>query len=184
MGRLFFILFIIALSILILLFFPIYLDTNLHYDMNGKKLAFSVRAYKLIKLVGGYIATYRGGLAAHLSSKKAVLIPYTDFDNERKRFSVFRTFRLKSLEITTETGADYLISVAAAQAAFRILFFAMGGKKEKIENNLWLSDGDMLRVSVYFVIRFNLFIILRNLIKAIKEKIKVLCQTKMKSSTI
>ncbi len=184
MGRLFFIIAIIIVGLLFLLFFPIYLETNMHYDMNGKKLAFSVKAYKTVQLVGGYIATYKGGLAAHLSDKKAVLIPYTDLDNERKRFSVFRTFRLKSLVITTETGAEYLLTVALAQAVFRGIFFAMGGKREKIENNLWLSDGDMLRVSVSFLIRFNLFIILRNFIKSIKEKIKILCQTKMKNSTI
>ncbi len=184
MDRLFFIVSVTVISILVLLFFPIYLETNMHYDMNGKKLAFTVKAYKIIKILGGYIATYKGGLAAHLSSSKAVLIPYSDLDKERKRISVFRTLRLKSLEITTETGAEYLLYVALAQAVFRGVFFAMGGKKEKIENNLWLSDGDMLRISVYFMVRFNLFIILRNLIHSIKERIKVLCQTKMKSSTI
>jgi hypothetical protein len=67
--------------------------------MNGRKLAFCVRAYRFIKLLGGYIATYKGGLAAHISDKKAVLIPYSDLDNERKRFSVIKTFSLRKLII-------------------------------------------------------------------------------------
>ena len=184
MDRLFFIIGIVSLSILALLFFPVYLETNAHYDMNGRKFAFSVHLYKIIKLIGGYIATYKGGLAVHVSPKKAILIPYSEMNNERKRFSVIRTFRLKTLTITSETGAEYLLPVTLAQSAFRIYFFAMGGKKEKIENNLWLTDGDTLRISLHFIIRFNLFIILRNFVKYLKEKIKVLCQTKIKKSTI
>ena len=176
MGGLFFVIFIVSLSVLGILFFPVYLQTDAHYDMNGRKFAFSIRAYKIIKLVGGYIATYQGGLAVHLSEKKAVLIPYSAMDKERKRFSAFRTFRLKTLSITSETGAEYLMPVALSQVAFRVYFFAMGGKKEKLENNLWLTDGDILKISVHFIIRFNLFIYL-------KEKIKVLCQTKIKRST-
>lgn len=182
MDRLFFILLIGSLSIAILLFFPIYVKTDGHYDMNGRKLAFSISLYKIIKVFGGYIATYKGGLAMHVSPKKAILIPYKDLNNERKRFSVVRTFRLKGLNVTMETGPEYLLPAAFMQILLRILFFTMGGKKEKIENNVWLTDGDVLRVSLNFTVRFNLFILLRNFIKYLKEKIKLLCQTKIKKS--
>ncbi len=178
MGRLFFILTIVLISLLILLFFPVYLQTDGHYDMNGRKLAFSISAYKFIKLIGGYIATYPGGIALHISQKKAILIPYSQVNNERKKFSVIRTFRLKTLSLTTETGAEYLLSVSIIQAAFRVFFLTMGGKKEKLENNLWLTNGDVLRVSINFIIRFNLFIILRNFLIYLKEKIKTLWQKK------
>ncbi len=178
MGRLFFILAIVLISVLFLLFFPVYLETDGHYDMNGRKLAFSVNAYKFIKLLGGYIATYPGGLAVHISQKKAILIPYSQVNNERKKFSIIRTFRLKTLVVTTETGAEYLLPVSLVQAVFRAVFIGMGGKKEKLENNLWLTDGDILRFSVTFMVRFNLFIILRNFLIFLKEKIKTVWQKK------
>ena len=133
MDRLFLILLVIVLSCLVLLFFPIYLKADGHYDMNGRKLAFSIAIYRFFRVLGGYIATYQGGLAMHLSPKKAVLIPYKDLNNERKRFSIMRTFRLRKLQITTETGAEYLLPCAATQAVFRLIFFILGGKKEKIE---------------------------------------------------
>ncbi len=179
MGRLFFILSIVSLSVLFLLFFPIYLETSAHYDMNGRKLSFSVNLYKFIKLLGGYIATYQGGFALHTSKKKAILIPYTEMDNERKRISAIRTLRMKSLSLTLETGAAYLIPVVILQKVAQIYFLAKGGKREELESNLWLTDGDRLRISFAFILRFNLFILLRNIIK---EKIKVLCQTKTKKS--
>jgi hypothetical protein len=170
MDRLFFILILVCLAIILLLFCPIYLKTDTHYDMNGRRLAFSLSLYKMVRVFGGYIATYPGGLAMHVSPKKAVLIPYSNLDSERKRISIVRTFRLKALNITVETGAEYLIAVSFMQILFRILFFAMGGQKEKIENNLWLTDGDILRISANFTVRFNLFIILKSLLSKLKEK--------------
>lgn len=182
MGR-FFLLILIAGILFFLLFFPIYITTDAHYDMNGRKLAFCIRVYNVLKLIGGYIATYQGGLAIHVSDNKAILLPYKDLKQERKRISVMRTFRLKTLRLTVESGPEYLLPSLIGEGIFKILFLSMGGKRERIENNTWLTDGDVLRISVQFTFRFNLYIILRNFIKAVKEKIKVLCQTKIKNST-
>ena len=170
MDRLFFTVFMIGLTIFILLFFPIYVKTDTHYDMNGRKLAFSLSLYKLFRFLGGYIATYPGGFAIHLSQEKAVLLPYRDLNSESKRFLLVRAFRLRGLNITVETGAEYLMAVSLCQILFRIFFFAQGGRREKIENNLWLTDGDVLRISTNFTVRFNLFIILYSLWLKIKEK--------------
>lgn len=184
MDRLFFIVIVTSLSVAVLLFFPIYIKTDMHYDMNGRKFGFYISAYGVIKLLGGYIATYQGGLAVHVSDKKAILIPYSDLNNERKRFSVIRTFRLKTLNLTVETGAEYLIGISFFQSLFRIIFFVLGGKKEKIENNLWLTDGDVLRVSIDFTVRLNVYILLKNLIKYLKARWKELWLKKIKKSTI
>ena len=156
----------------ILLFFPIFLEVDIHYDMNRKKFGFALYAYKVLKLIGGYVTTYPGGIALHISPKKAILKPYSGMDSERKKFS-----------FTTETGAEYLIPVSLAHTALRTVFFAAGGQRGKVENNLWLTDGDELRVSMNLVVFFNLFILLCALLKFLKEKIKSLWQRKTKKST-
>ncbi len=181
MGKLFFYAFFI---LMFLLFFPVYLETDVHYDMNRRKLAFTVNAYKLIPLIGGYVATYSGGLAVHVTKRKAILIPYSQLNSERKKFSFVKTFRLKSFLLTTESGAEYLFLTAAAHTALRTYFFIQGGKKEKIENNLWLTDGDVLRLSLSSVIYFNLYIILKNFIKFCKEKMRIICRRKTRKSTL
>ena len=182
MGRLFLFVAVFAFT-LIFLFFPIFLHTNAHYDLNKRKFGFSIYFYKLIKLVGGYIATYQGGFAIHLSQTKAVVVPYAQLNNERKRFSFMRTFRLKSFVLTTETGAEYLLPIAVAHSALRTYFFIRGGKKENVENNLLLTDGDILRVSLQCVLFFNIYILLCALLKFFKEKIKILWRKKMKKLT-
>ena len=173
-----------ALFLAAILFFPIYLETNAHYDMNRKKFAFSVYLYKHIPIIGGYVATYPGGIALHVSKKKAILVPYKQLNSERKRFSIMKTFRLKEFNLTTESGAEYLFITSAAHALLRTAFFIKGGKKEYIENNLWLTDGDELRISLNCLLYFNLFILLKSFFKFCKEKILLLCRKKMKKSTL
>ena len=183
MGRLFFFL-IAALLVAVILFFPIYLETDAHYDMNRKKFAFAVYFYKVIPIIGGYAATYPGGIALHVSQKKAILVPYKQLNSERKRFSIMKTFRLKEFNLTTESGAEYLFITAAAHAFLRTAFFIQGGEKEYIENNLWLTDGDQLRISLNCLLYFNLFILLKSFLKFCKEKIRILCRKKTKKSTL
>ncbi len=183
MGRLFFYT-LIAAGVFLLLFFPIYVETDAHYDMNRRKFAFAVYLYKAVPVIGGYVATYAGGLALHVSKKKAILIPYSKMNSERKKFSFVKTFRLKSFRLTTESGAEYLPLTAAAHSLLRTLFFIIGGEKEDVENNLWLTDGDVLRISLNCLLYFNLFILLKNFIKFCKEKIRILWQKKIKKSTL
>jgi len=180
MGGSFFFL-ITMLIVVVILFFPIYIETDAHYDMNRRKFGFAVYAYKVIPLIGGYVSTYPGGLALHLSKKKAILIPYKRLNSERKRFSIVKTFRLKSFNLTTESGAEYLFLTASAHAFLRTYFFIKGGEKEYIENNLWLTDGDVLRISLNSLVYLNLYILLKNFIKFCKEKIQIYVGKKSKS---
>lgn len=185
MGRSFFWAFQIFSLVMtvVQLFLPIFLTIDIHYDMNRRKFCFSLRLFGFLRLIGGYIATYKGGLAIHVSKKKAFLLPYSEVDKKRKKFSFMRTFHLSSFVLTTETGAEYLLPIATAHAVLRTYFFSKGGKKNKIENNLWLTDGDVLRISLKATLRFTLWMLLCALFKFIKEKLKELWRRKTKKST-
>lgn len=183
-GSFFFITIASIIFMIFLFFVPISIKISAHYDMNRKKFCFVVYLFSFLKIVGGYIATYRGGFAVHLTEKKAFLLPYSQVNSERKRFSFINAFRWHAFEITTETGAEYLLPITAAHALSRIIFFAKGGKKEKIENNLWLLDSDVLRISLALTMQFTMFIIVKNILIFLKEKINKLWQKKMKKSTV
>ena len=166
------------------IFLPIFLRTAVHFDMNRRKLCFALYLFGFLRIVGGYIATYKGGLAIHISEKKAFLLPYSQMEKERKKYSFIKTFHLSAFTLTTETGAEYLLPVSLAHVILRTYFFAKGGKKEKIENNLWLTDGDILRVSMDVTVWFNILMLMREFIKFLKEKIKAAWQKKMKKSIV
>ena len=168
--------------ILLVLCLPIYLELDAHYDMNRKKFAFAVYLYKKIKIIGGYVGIYPGGIALHLSKKRAKLIPYKQLNSERKRFSFMRTFHLIAFTLTTETGVEYFFPVSIAHTYLRAYFFGIGGNRRNIENNFWLTDGDVLRISVNSVIYFNIFMLLIKLIRFLKEKTQILWRKKIKKS--
>ena len=166
MGRSFFLWFNLLniLMTFVQIFLPIQLKTNVHYDMSRRKFAFSVYLFGFLRIFGGYIATYKGGLALHITDKKAILLPYSQINNERKRFSFMRTFRLKSITLTAETGAEYLLPIILTCIGVRTYFFIKGGKKEDIEQNLWLTNGDVLRVSATVVTQFTIYALLKQLL--------------------
>lgn len=183
MDRLFFYaLFILAM--LFILFLPIIISIDTHFDLSIKKVGFAVFLYKRLKIFGGYAHSAKGGVALHLSKKKAVWVPYRQMDSERKKFSFLKSFQPLSLSYTAETGANYLLPVGVGECIVRCLFFLNGGKAEKIKNNLWLTDNDVLRLSLRYTFYFNAFILLSNFIKFLKEKIKILWQKNTKKSII
>ena len=149
--------------------------------MNRRKLGFCIYGYNWIKIIGGYIATYKGGLALHITDKKAILLPYEELNDERKKFSFMRSFRLKTFSLMTETGAEYLFPITIAHTLFRIYFFTISNHTIKIKNGLWLKNGDELRISFHCALFFNLFMLLRNFFKFLKEKIKIYVRKKSKS---
>ena len=183
MSRLFLRLFFILAIGIFLLFFPIFIKADFHYDLNRKKFAFSTALFGVIKLIGGYIGTYKGGIALHLSKKRAVLVAYNKLNSERKRFSFIKTFRLVSIKQTIETGAEYLFLSTLVQTTIKAFFIAKKGDNRAFYSHLWVNDGDLLRISASAVLYFNLFILSKNFIKFIKEKIAILWQKNKKKST-
>ena len=171
-----------VVSIMLILFFPIFLRTVAHYDMNRKKFCFSIYLFSFIKILGGYVATYKGGLAVHLSPKKAYLLPYNQVNQERKRFSFTRSFYWKKAMLTTESGAEYLLLTMLLHAILRFSFLIKGGNFKKIHNNVWLTEGDVFKLSLSITVWFNLFLLLKNFLMFIKEKIQILWRKKVKNS--
>ena len=74
------------------LLLPIVLSIHLYLDVGEKKLYFGVYVLRVIKLFGGYAAPVRGGVAVHLSRRKAVLLPYAELFAAGKKFEIARCF--------------------------------------------------------------------------------------------
>ncbi len=154
---------IIVVLVTALLFIPIPTRLYLHYDVNRRKFCFALYVFSFLRIVGGYVATYRGGLALHISQNRAIVFPYKQMKSERKRFSFLRTFPLTRLETTVETGADYLLPVTCAVSVLRTYYLLRGGKISRLEQNLWLADGDVLRISCNIGTRFYIAKLIANM---------------------
>lgn len=175
--------FVASVILTIVLSFPLLFEGSFYYDMNRKKYAFSLKIFR-IKILGGYFSTYPGGLAMHVSDKKAVLIPFNRMNDDRKKFAFIKTFRLIRFHLTTETGAEYLLQCMIIHALIRGYLQQKAQYALNIKTGVWLTDGDVLRLSGNWLMFFNLFMLIKNFIVFLKEKMKILWRKKIEKSTI
>ena len=166
-------------------FLPVVQTLNAYGDLNAKKLTFSLYLFGFIRLIGGYVTSYKGGVAVHVSKKKAILLPYSGMDDERKKFAFVRTFHLLSLAETSETGAEYLLPAGAFHLALKS-YLAFTGRSKKSRTNLWLTDGDTLKISVrltfYFTVAGLALTFFKFLIKSAARRLKQEWKKKEKST--
>lgn len=175
--------FILSVILLSIVFFPFLIEGSFHYDMNRKKYAFAVKIFR-IKLIGGYFTVYPGGFAMHVSDKKVFLFPFQRMNDDRKRFAFIKTFRLIRFHLTTETGAEYLLQSMAIQAFIRLYLQQKAQYALRIKTGVWLTEGDVLRISGNWLIFFNLFILIKNFIIFLKEKLTIIWRKKTEKSKI
>lgn len=163
----------------VLLLFPVFLSLDAYTDIPKNKIFFSVHAFGVLKVIGGYIVLHRGGLAVHLSRKKAVFVPYADMQNERKKFEITAGFQLYTLWTSVEIGDQTLPAAAFWTAAFLQIcsrtvlpVFRKGKKFLCLQNGVLLRHGgDAAMVTAHLVTVFNQLTVLIAFAKIILEAI-------------
>ena len=180
MGKFFLYLFI-AFAVLILLFFPIFLSADVYYQIRNKKVGFCISLYGKIKLVGGYISTYNGGFAIHLSEKKALLTGYREMEERRKNFPFQDFFTFQKISLNIRTGAEYFLPLYALNLINSIVLCIRPALQERIKSKLGIENGDELKVSARVVLKMTIFKQLKGFIKYAFRR--VLSTWKMKRST-
>lgn len=101
------------------LLLPIVLSVHLYLDVGRKKLYFGVYILRALKLFGGYASPGRGGVALHLSRRRAVLLPYRELFAAGKKFEIARGFAVADASFVLEAGcaAQPALALFAAAAA-------------------------------------------------------------------
>ena len=84
--------------------FPIFLNVNAFVDGKEKKGCFGIYLFRFFKIYGGYATLYKEGIAFHLTKKKAVLLPYKELGNTRKKFEITDGFQVYSYHQIVEIG--------------------------------------------------------------------------------
>ena len=164
------------LSVLLLLF-PLYVRVEAHLDVKENKCWFFVGLYRQLKVLGGYGQLERDGIALHISKKKAFFIPYAKMADTRKRFEITKGFQLLSFHQVLETGgADSVYSVmlgAINNSVTGSLFSFLQTKHPflSLQNNLLLTSGAELKVTLQSEVVFNVLVLSIALTKKLLEVI-------------
>lgn len=171
----FFLIAICLLSALSLAFLPIFQTLDVYADARKGKLAFSLRLFGFIKLLGGYFGIYKDGVVLHSSYKKVYLLPYREMDEKRKKFSFVKSFRLFSFRVAIESGAEYALYTAILDRLYACAKEIAPQKsilKKRMLLSLWLTDGDILRACGKITTYFNLTTILKSFFIFLSSRIK------------
>ena len=167
----------------IVLLCPVFLSAQLFLDAGAKKCYFSFYLMRLIKVYGGYATLYDRGIAFHLTKRKAVLLPYAEILDTRKKFEITRGFYILAYSHVAEIGrrADPAAALALC-AGLQIASGFMAGyvfhrkKCASFKTDVLMhEDKDCLKVSVRAVLPFNLLIVA---IAALKIALRKLLEKK------
>ena len=175
MGRFFLFTVVFAIT-LIVLFFPIFIGVSIYFDEKERKLVFNLNLYKKIKLKGGYFTRYEKGFVLHANKKKAILLPYKQLNSKRKAFSIVKTFEFISIKGVLEGNLEII-------SPFLILDKIFEQCKEinpwfqQFDFSFWVTEKNSLKFSVESIFFFTNFLLLLELFKFIRGKVKWLLKT-------
>ena len=151
----------------IFLLAPIFLNVDLFIDLKEKKGYFSFYLMRLIKIYGGYATLYDRGIAFHLTNGKAVLLPYNEVVDTRKKFEITRGFYILTYRHVAEIGSENnlaaaLMTCAALQAAGACVagLVFRAGKCTSFRTDVLLhANVGCIKLSLSAILVFNLAIL-------------------------
>ena len=138
---------IVALAVIGVLLLPILLRAEFYFDSQSNKIGCRLSLYGFIKILGGYIAPCKGGFAFHVSDKKALVVAYRQFDQDRKSFAEKHGLRLRTVKTVLETDIEFLFPIYAIRHCIKgaLLFFK---DAPKVENAVICTANENIRLFV------------------------------------
>lgn len=158
MGELFIYLLLISVTGLL---FPVFVHADVYADIRENKCWFALGLYSRIKLFGGYLRIRRDGIAFHLSVKKAVLLPYSEMSDTRKRFEITKGFQVyryhQIVEVGTNGGGRGILFAALVQSLAAQIYSVLQTAHPflSLKNSTLLSEGRTLKITLRAVLVFN-----------------------------
>lgn len=95
----------IVISILLIIFTPIYLKIYFYADVKNRKVFFACYFFHYIKIISGYAEVDASGITVHVGRKTAFMVEFSQLIDTGKKFS-----KIKSIEFF-KTNACLNISI-------------------------------------------------------------------------
>ncbi len=161
-----------------ILIFPIYLNVNVFYNKEIKKIFLRVDFFRSIKIVGGYFNFYKEGIAFHVKENKALLFPYNNSLELKNKVKPLKDYHVKKIVFRIDIGSKNQEEISIFLLCFYVWHNAIArgilyNAKPYIEykNNLNIfEESNRLNTFIEFTTIFNLLMIILSLIKIFLEK--------------
>ena len=101
--------FLFLVIAMFLLLVPIFLQVSLFFDAKNEKIGCVLRLYGVFPLVGGYLTLCKGGVAWHISEKRAKLILRKPKKKKARKKSAVKLFKIQKIKCVWEVDPMYLL---------------------------------------------------------------------------
>lgn len=168
---------IIAIILVILLIFPIFVNVKL-YISNEDKLYFCFKLFSFIRIIFGEIIANSNGLIINLNYKKIIIYKYKKFLNIKESIKPLRDYHLLNCNININFGVTDLEKGVIVASVFQIIsemiYSSLRELKPyvKLKSKLNIYENTREKnafVSLNFV--FNLLTVLLGLFKKLLGKL-------------
>jgi hypothetical protein len=169
---------VVVVTIYLLLVFPLFLNFNGYY-CSGNKIFFYFELFGFIKILSGYAQVYKDGIGIHLTDKKALFIPFSNFLGLGKSIKPLKDYHLIKASIyfdlpgekdlVTTVVLSFLIDFIANFISFNLKNVKQYVKTKT--NTIINQHRELFALSLNFTVVFNIFMIVLSLIKMLMEKI-------------
>ena len=172
-----------AIVALFVLLCPIYFTVYLFTDLQKKKSYFAFYVLHYIKIHGGYAGLYHGGVALHLTDRKALLLPFREMFSAKSRFHITSGFRMLAYSHVLEVGSKNvpggaIMVAAAAQSGAAIASGILRRKRHcrSFKSDVLLhAEQDVLKLSQRIIFVFNVLVLLFVVGKLLLNKFMEVC---------
>lgn len=173
--------FVIIAAILtyIILIFPLFLNLQIYYSANLKRVYFAIDLFGMLKIISGYIEIIKEGVCIHLTKNKAIIIENKQLLGVGEKVKPLKDYHIIRVHSLTEIGLAKN-NLAAFSAAFILnyinqtldWYFYHDKPYLVLDNKInYHEDENVLNLYMKSTIIFNLLMILLSIIKIIMEKI-------------
>lgn len=173
-------------ALTLIFFFPFYAD--IYVMLKDGRVDFSIYLFSSIKLIGGYITFYKDAYAVHISKKKAFYVKYSNMGEESKKFELADGFQLYKFHFIAELDKNSEYSIMAGtiiKPVFDVIFESYSSDKKFLSLKCGILFSDK-RWSIAFRAGeiFNLFVVMRTMVKIIIGRIITIWQKRQKTLKI
>lgn len=168
----------VLLSIVIFFITPIFINGKFYFNKKHLKLFYKITLFGFIKILKGYAEVIEEGIIIHLTKKKALLIPYNNIFEIRKKVEPLRDYHLIKANFYFNLGNEeslflpitfsFLINYAQSFIAW---FFYHKKPYFDINTSINIYEKEnVFEIKFDGTVVFNLLMILFSLIKILVGK--------------
>ncbi len=108
---------VILISVIIVIF-PIFISGEFYLNKNQIKLFYKIKLFGIVKIIDGYAELIDDGIILHLTKMKAVLLPYSNIFEIKKKVEPLKDYHLINANLTLNIGIEDLLF--ATSTAFTV----------------------------------------------------------------